>query len=84
MSARNVPGLPPHHADCVIIHSTRRYPCFPASKDAFTLQQKKWLQENKENLPPEGSLPKHLLKAHTAFNDKYTVQDESHVKEEDS
>ena len=83
MSTRNVSGLPPHHADCVILHSTRRHPCFPASKDAFTLQQK-WLRENKENIPPKGDVQLGLFKKGTAFNKKdYTIQDRSHVQEED-
>lgn len=82
MSARNVFGAPPHHPDCVICHSTRKYPCFPTSKDAFTLRQKKWLQENKENIPPQGSVQ--TLKKTDAFHYKdYTIQDRRHVKEED-
>ena len=85
MSARNEHEAPPHHASCVVIHSTRRYPCFPTSKDAFTLRQKQWLQENKENIPPEDHSKKKLLPTQTAFNKKYwTLQDRSHVEEEDS
>ena len=82
MSTRNEHGAPPHHANCVVIHSTRRYPCFPASKDAFTLSQKKWLLENKENVPSK-DVQKNLLKTRSAFNKKYDPYEEEDARKED-
>lgn len=85
MSDRKTPSVvssaPPHHKDCKTIHYTWRWPCFPTSKDAFTLQQKAWLQANKENLPP----PHHRLLSEVAFNHKYeasTIQDARHAQED--
>ena len=81
MSARNVDDVPPHHPNCKNLHETWRWPCFPTSKDAHTLQQKAWLQANKENLPKVGP-----LRTEVAFNYKYKtpqrIQDTLHSKED--
>lgn len=58
----------------------RSHPCFPQSNDAFTLRQKRWLEENKENIPPPN------LKRSNAFHHKKNVQvkeDEPEAIEED-
>lgn len=46
------PGYPGHHPKCKVLHSVRSYPCYPQGNDAFTIHQKEWIQENKENIPP--------------------------------
>lgn len=49
---RNPTGYPGHHEKCRNIHSVRSHPCFPQRNDAHTQLQKRWLEENKENIPP--------------------------------
>lgn len=51
-ATRNPTGYPHHHKECKVIHSVREHPCFPKRNDAHTELQKKWIQENKENIPP--------------------------------
>jgi len=78
--ARNPTGYPHHHKDCKVLHSVRTHPCFPLSNDAHTKLQKKWIQENKENIPPPN------LRREEAFKHPQKVlwkKDEPEAIEED-
>lgn len=79
--SRNPTGYPHHHKDCRVLHSVRTHPCFPQSNDAHTKLQKKWIEENKENIPPPN------LQRQEAFSHPkkklWTKEDEPEAIEED-
>ena len=77
---RNPTGYPHHHQNCRVLHSVRTHPCFPLSNDAHTKLQKKWIEENKENIPPPN------LRREEAFKHPQKVlwkKDEPEAIEED-
>ena len=84
MSTRNVSGLPPHHADCVILPPPVDTPVFPLARMRSRYSRRSGYARTKENIPPKGDVQLGLFKKGTAFNKKdYTIQDRSHVQEED-
>lgn len=80
--ARNPTGYPHHHQDCRVIHSVRTHPCFPLRNDAHTKLQKKWIEENKENIPPP-NLRREEAFSHPKKYSCWKKQDEPEAIEED-
>lgn len=80
--ARNPTGYPHHHKDCKVIHSVREHPCFPQRNDAHTKLQKKWIEENKENIPPP-NLRREEAFCHPKKYSCWKTQDQPEAIEED-
>jgi len=80
---RNPTGYPHHHKDCKVIHSVRTHPCFPTRNDAHTKLQKKWIEENKENIPPP-NLKRENASLHPKKYTDWKTQEPEAIEEDDS
>jgi hypothetical protein len=82
-TARNPTGYPHHHQKCRVIHSVRTHPCFPLSNDAHTKLQKKWIEENKENIPPP-NLKRENATLHPKKYTDWKTQEPEAIEEDDT